>query len=75
MTATELINTAHITRDAKGAKVIQIDLAIWQKIIELLEELEDAEDFARARQEEDEFFTLEEVVAEYEAAHPEVANV
>lgn len=72
MSIAELIKTAQFVVGSKGnRKVVQLDLAIWEELITLLEDLEDAEEMGQARQEEDELIPWEQVVSDYKTSHPE----
>jgi hypothetical protein len=72
MSIAELIKTAQFVVDSKGnRKAVQLDLAIWEELITLLEDLEDAEEMGQARQEEDELIPWGQVVSDYKTSHPE----
>ena len=65
------ISVERIT-DAEGKPKVILDQALWEEILSLLEDLEDAEELKRARQEEDESIPWEEVKVKYLTAHPEL---
>ena len=67
------ISVERIT-DAEGKPKVVVDEALWDEILSLLEDLEDAEELKRARQEEDESIPWEEVKAKYLTAHPELSE-
>ncbi|MCB0227136.1 MAG: hypothetical protein KDI02_25795 [Anaerolineae bacterium] len=72
MTTAELLNSVQYLVDETGQKkAVQIDLAVWKKILELLEDMEDEEEMSIALQEEDETVSWEDVKIQYQAAHPE----
>ncbi len=72
MSITELIRTAQFVVDSDGnRKAVQLDLAVWEELITLLEDLEDAEEITQASQEEDELIPWEQVVSDYKATHSE----
>lgn len=74
MTLADLqIAAEHIT-DAEGKPKVMLDQALWEEILALLEDLEDAEELRQARLEEDELVPWEEVEAKILAAHPELAK-
>jgi hypothetical protein len=60
-----------VNRDGQETAV-QLDLAAWRALVALLEDLEDAAELKRARQEDDILVDWEEVVADYLKAHPEL---
>ena len=73
MRLTELMNSIQFVVDSAGNRTaVQLDLAIWEELITLLEDLEDAADLQQARQEADDLIPWEQVVSEYQATHPEV---
>lgn len=72
MSIAELIKTAQFVVDGDGnRRAVQLDLVVWEELITLLEDLEDAEEMAQAHQEDDELIPWEQVVSDYKNAHPE----
>ncbi|MCB0190644.1 MAG: hypothetical protein KDJ65_01725 [Anaerolineae bacterium] len=70
MSITELITSAKILIDADGNKeAVLLDWPLWEQLLTLLEDLEDAEEMAQARQEDDELIPWEQVVAESRHAY------
>ncbi len=56
------------------ARIVRIAVNVWQALVELLEDLEDAAEFKRARQEEDILLDWEEVLAKALDSVPERAD-
>lgn len=71
MSIEELINAAQPLEIDQRRRVL-LDLEVWEQIVSLLEDLEDAEEMRRALQEEDDLVPWEDVKANYWAAHPDV---
>lgn len=72
MSLTELITSAKILIDADGNKeAVLLNWPLWEELLALLEDLEDAAEMEQARQEDDELIPWEQVVADYKANHPE----
>ncbi len=72
MSIAEIMKTAQFVVDSDGnRKAVQLDLVVWEELITLLEDIEDAEEMAQARQEEDELIPWEQVISDYKATHPE----
>jgi hypothetical protein len=66
------LQAARFVVDAAGNRqAVQLDLDVWEAVLELLEDLDDAEEMRQARQEEDELVPWEQVKADYKAAHPD----
>ena len=71
-----ILESARIVLDSQGNRTaIQLDWQMWEQLQALLEDLEDAAEIAQARQEEDELFDWEQVVADYQAAHSAESDV
>lgn len=65
-----ILESAKIVLDRQGNRTaIQLDWKTWEKLQELLEDLEDMEQIEAARQEDDDLFDWEDVVADYRAQH------
>lgn len=71
MSISELLNSAKIVTVSAGHEIAILDRAIWEEIVSLLEDVEDAAELRQAREEEDELIPWEQVKAEYLAAHSE----
>ena len=70
MTVNEILASVQFVVDREGKQTaVQLDLSVWEKIQQLLEDIEDIADFEQAQQEDDEIFTWEQVVQEYQAKH------
>jgi hypothetical protein len=68
MSLTELLTSAQFLIDAEGnKKAVQIDWPVWEELLILLEDLEDAEELRQARQEDDEIIPWEQAKAELRA--------
>jgi hypothetical protein len=71
-----ILESAQIVLDSQGNRTaIQLDWQMWEQLQSLLEDLEDAAEIAEARQEEDELFDWEQVVADHQAAHSSQSDV
>jgi hypothetical protein len=58
--------------DSQGRRTaVVMDIRTWNKLLEALEDEEDAEEMRSARDEEDEQIPWQQVVAEYRAEHPD----
>ena len=58
--------------DSQGkCTAVLVDIHTWNKLLEALEDREDAEEMRKARDEEDELIPWQQVVAEYQAEHPD----
>ncbi|HRQ38872.1 MAG TPA: hypothetical protein PLD25_13275 [Chloroflexota bacterium] len=65
-----ILESAQIVLDSQGNRTaIQLDWQMWEQLQSLLEDLEDAAEIEMARQEEDDLFDWEQVVADYQAQH------
>jgi hypothetical protein len=65
-----ILESARIVLDREGNRTaIQLDWKTWEQLQELLEDLQDMEEIENARQEDDELFDWDQVVAEYRAQH------
>jgi len=68
MSITEILESVQYVVNNQGQQTaVQLDLSAWEALRQLLEDLEDAADIEQARQEKDELFDWEQVVAEYQA--------
>jgi hypothetical protein len=66
-----ILESAQIVLDSQGNRTaIQLDWQMWEQLQALLEDLEDAAEIDMARQEDDELFDWEQVVADYQSKHP-----
>jgi hypothetical protein len=67
-----LLASVQYVVDGSGTrKSVLLDCAVWEDILTMLEDSEDAEEMRRARNEDDETVPLREVVARHTAAHPD----
>jgi len=65
MTADELIQTAQFLVDAEGnKKAVVVDYALWEELLTLLEDLEDAEELRRLKESNEEIIPWEQAEAE-----------
>ena len=65
MSIQEIVESAQIVIDANGTKkVILLDFALWEEILELLEDLEDAAEIERLRREDEEEISWEQAKTE-----------
>ncbi|MDM8000623.1 MAG: hypothetical protein QUS33_11715 [Dehalococcoidia bacterium] len=72
MSVTELLKSARFVVGADGEKqAVILDVAIWEELVTLMEDLEDAEEMQQARQVDEEVVPWERVQAEYRVAHPD----
>ena len=61
--------------DSQGqCTAVVVDIQTWNKVVEALEDIEDAQEMRLARDEKDELIRWQQVVAEYRTEHPD-ANV
>lgn len=71
-----ILESAHIVLDHQGNRTaVQLDWQMWEQLQALLEDLEDAAEMTQTRLEEDDLFDWEQVVADYQAAHPTESDV
>jgi PHD/YefM family antitoxin component YafN of YafNO toxin-antitoxin module len=64
MSDTTLLQSVHYVVDSDGHKsAVLINLDVWEQILTLLEDLEDAEEIRRAREEDEETIPWEQVKA------------
>jgi PHD/YefM family antitoxin component YafN of YafNO toxin-antitoxin module len=64
MSDTTLLRSVHYVVDSDGHKsAVLINLDVWEQILTLLEDLEDAEEIRRAREEDEETIPWEQVKA------------
>ncbi len=72
MSVTELLKSARFVVGADGEKqAVILDVAVWEELVTLMEDLEDAEEMQQARQVDEDLVSWEQVQAEYKAAHPD----
>jgi len=65
MSVTELLQAAQFLVDANGnKKAVMLDFAIWEELLTLLEDLEDAEEIRRLREAGEEAVPWEQAKAE-----------
>ena len=65
MSETTLLRSVHYVVDSDGHKsAVLVDLDVWEQILTLLEDLEDAEEIRRAREEDEETIPWEQVMAD-----------
>lgn len=70
MTIAQMLDTVQFVIDGAGERrAVLLDIAMWEDILRLLEDLEDAEELRRAVEEDDEVIPWEQVKADYLAAH------
>lgn len=68
MTVIELLQTAQFIVDTSGTrKAVVLDYAVWEELLTLLEDLEDAEEIRRLRQAGEESIPWEQAKAELRA--------
>ncbi len=76
MRITEILESVKFVIDKEGQQTaVQLDLVTWQALQELLEDLEDVAEFNEAQQEDDELFSWESVITEYQAKHALMSDV
>jgi hypothetical protein len=65
MSETNLLQSVHYVVDSDGHKsAVLVDLEVWEQILTLLEDLEDAEEIRRAREEDEGTIPWEQVKAD-----------
>jgi len=65
MSIQEIVESAQIVIDANGTKkAILLEFALWEEILELLEDLEDAAEIERLRREDEEEISWEQAKTE-----------
>jgi hypothetical protein len=70
MSVTELLKSARFVVGADGEKqAVILDVAIWQELVTLVEDLEDVDEMQQARQVDEDLVAWERVQAESKAAH------
>ncbi len=68
MSVIELLQTAQFVVDASGnKKAVVLDYAVWEELLTLLEDLEDAEEIRRLREAGEEAIPWEQAKAELRA--------
>ncbi len=64
----EMLQTAEFVTDAQGnRKAVLLDYKVWEQLLALLEEWEDAEEIRRLREADEEAISWEEAKAELRA--------
>ncbi len=64
----EMLQTAEFVTDAQGnRKAVLLDYQVWERLLVLLEEWEDAEEIRRLREADEEVLSWEEAKAELRA--------
>lgn len=64
MNATELLQNVQFVLDTDGNKTaVQIDYAAWEELLDLLEDMEDAEEISRSRSSDGETIPWEDAKA------------
>jgi len=72
MTTEELLQNVQFIVDEQGRrKAAVLDYPVWEQILTILEDLEDAEELRQSRLEDEEIIPWEQVQADYKAAHPD----
>jgi hypothetical protein len=72
MSVTELLKSARFVVGADGEKqAVILDVAVWEELVTLMEDLEDAEEMHQARQVDEDLISWERVQGEYRATHPD----
>jgi len=72
MTIEEITDKVQFVIDADGNRqAVQVEIAQWENIMNLLEEMQDTIELAQARQEKEDVVPWEQVKAEYLAEMPE----
>ena len=65
-----MLQSIHFTVDSDGRKsAVLVDLDVWEQILPLLEDLEDAKEIRRAREEVEETTPWEQVKADWLIQH------
>lgn len=64
MSVNEMIEAARLV---KGGQVVEIDIAVWEQIVTILEDIEDEEEFRRLRDADEEVIPWEQAKAELRA--------
>ena len=65
MSENALLQSVQFVVDSEGHKsAVLVDLDVWQQILPLIEDLEDADEIRRAREEDEETIPWEQVKAE-----------
>ena len=68
MSVVELIKSAQFVVDSAGnRKAVQLDLTVWEELISLLEDLEDAQELTELWQLDEEVISWEQAKAELRA--------
>jgi hypothetical protein len=68
MSVTELIRTVQFVVDAQGKKkAVVLDYDIWEKLLILLEDLDDVEEISRLRESDEPYIPWEQAKAELRA--------
>ncbi len=68
MSVIELIESAQFVVDSAGnRKAVQLDLAVWEELVSVLEDLEDAQELTQLRQLDEEIVLWEQAKTELRA--------
>ena len=68
MSVMELIESAQFVVDSAGnRKAVQLDLAVWEELVSVLEGLEDAQELTQLRQLDEETISWEQAKSELRA--------
>lgn len=68
MSVIELIESAQFVVDSAGnRKAVQLDLAVWEELVSVLEDLEDAQELTQLRQLDEEIIPWEQAKTELRA--------
>jgi hypothetical protein len=76
MRITEIMETVQFVVDQHGQyTAVQMDMTTWNALQQLIEDLEDMAEITHAQQEQEETFSWESVLTEYQTLHGLKANV
>ena len=63
----------HYLTNSEGKRTaVVVDIDAWEALIEALEDIEDAQEMERARDEGDDLIAWDQVVKDYGTEHPDV---
>lgn len=72
MSIDEINEKVQFVIDAEGNRqAVQVEIEQWENIMDLLEEMQDTIELAKAHQEKEDLIPWEQVKAEYQAENPE----
>jgi hypothetical protein len=67
-----LLQSVQYVVDESGMrKSVLLDYNVWEDILTVLEDLDDAQELEHAKLEHDDTLTMKDVLARYTAAHPD----